>query len=346
MKKKLSLAVCMLLVFALVLTGCSGAASPAASPDSSSAPAASATASAGDVDWPTKPITLLVGYSAGGSSDLGARFLATALEKQLGQPVIVENKPGSGSWVAWNQLLYNTPKDGYTFALTNLSVLFGAYDEKNPRKETMDDFELMANQAIDYQVIAIRSDETRFTDFASLVEYSKNNDLLVAAASTGITSGEGSVAKMMEKEFGSKITLVPVEGAKDAETMFVSKNTDILFNNVGDTTNSHKKGDYKVIVVFGKERSTMLPDVPTAIETGLCDYVSFSARGYGYAKGVAPSIVEKMTAALAKAIEDPECVKNMNDMGVEIKLYTGDEYKELLRNQLDTRLEIWGIPKK
>jgi len=53
-----------------------------------------------------------------------------------------------------------------------------------------------------------------------------------------------------------------------------------------------------------------------------------------------------MTAALAKAIEDPECVKNMNDMGVEIKLYTGDEYKELLRNQLDTRLEIWGIPKK
>jgi len=296
--------------------------------------------------WPNKPVTLMVGYSAGGSSDLGARFLARSLEKELGQPVVVENKPGSASWVAWNQLLYNIPKDGYTFALTNLSILFGAYDEKNPRKETIDSFELMANQAIDYQVIAIRSDETRFSDFKSLIEYSKKNDLLVAAASTGITSGDTSIGKMMENEFGSKITIVPVAGSKDAETMFVSKNTDILFGNVGDTTVGHNSGSFKIIVVFGEERSMQIPEVPTAIETGLCDYVSFSARGYSYAKGVDPSIVEKMTKALAKAIEDPECVANMNKMGVEVKLYTGEKYKNLLNKQLDQRLKIWGVVKK
>lgn len=345
MKKQIKVLISILLVLVLTLTGCGSAGSAAPAEASGQTQASNSPAAAGD-NWPTKPITLIVGYSAGGSSDLGARFLATALEKQLGQPVIVENKPGSGSWVAWNQLLYNTPKDGYTFALTNLSVLFGAYDDANPRKETIDDFEILANQAIDYQVIAIRSDETRFNDFESLIEYSKNNELLVAAASTGITSGDGSIAKMMEKQFGSKITIVPVEGSKDAETMFISKNTDLLFGNVGDTAVGHNSGSYKVIVVFGEERSAMLPDVPTAIETGLTDYISFSARGYSYAKGVDPSIVKKMTEALSKAIEDPECVKNMNDMGVEVKLFTGEEYKEILQDQLDLRLKIWDIPAK
>lgn len=342
MKKQMYIVTSILLALVLSLTGCGSA-------DQKDIPVTNAksdTSSSDDIKWPTKPITLLVGYSAGGSSDLGARYLAAALEKQLGQPIVVENKPGSGSWVAWNQLLYNTPKDGYTFALTNLSVLFGAYDDVNPRKETIEDFEILANQAIDYQVIAIRSDETRFTDFASLVEYSKKNELLVAAASTGITSGDGSIAMMMEKEFSSKFTVVPVEGSKDAETMFISKNTDVLFGNVGDTYIGNNNGSYKVIIVFGEERSSMLPDVPTAKETGLVDYVSFSARGYSYPKGVDPAIIKKMTEALTMAIEDPECVAAMTKMGVETKLYTGDEYKNLLQDQLEMRLEIWDVPLK
>jgi tripartite-type tricarboxylate transporter receptor subunit TctC len=296
-------------------------------------------------DWPAKPVTLLVGYSAGGSSDLGARFLAQSLEKYLGQPIVVENRPGSASWIAWNQLLHNTPKDGYTFALTNLSMVYGAYDQTNPRKETIDDFELLANQAIDYQVVAIRKDETRFSDYATLIEYTKKNDVLVAAPSSGIMSGEASIGKMMEKDFGSKIIIVPVEGSKDAETMFISKNTDVLFGNVGDSAIGHKNGDFKVIVVFAEERSKMLPDVPTAKELGLGDYVSFSARGYSYARGVDPAIAAKMRDALAKAIDDPEHIKRMNEMGAEVKLYVGDEYRSVLEGQLDSRLEIWGISK-
>lgn len=339
------IAIILVTLFSLAaLAGCTQTATPADTTPASTSGTDSTTAPT--IDWPTKPITLLIGYSAGGSSDLGGRILAATLEKYLGQPVIVENVPGSGSWIAWNQLLYNRPKDGYTFALTNLSMLYGAYDEANPREETIDDFEVMANQAIDYQVISIRSDETRFTDFASLIEYAKENELLVACSSTGVTSGDGTIAKMLEKEFGCKITIVPVEGSKDAETMFISKNTDLLFGNVGDALIGNQNGDFKTIVVFGEERSELMPDVPTAIETGICDYVSFSARGYSYAKGVDSAIVAKMTDALAKAIEDPECAQKMNEMGVEVKLYTGEEYLELLESQLDDRLEIWGIAKK
>ena len=210
-------------------------------------------------DWPTKPITLICGYGAGGSSDLGCRYLAAALEKQLGVPIVVENRPGSSSWVAWNRFLHNTPADGYTFALVNLSAIFGHYDETNPRKETIDDFELMANQAIDYQVIAIRPDETRFTDYKSLLEYAKTHELLVAAAGTGIASGEASVAKMMEKWHGAKVSVVPVSGASETNTMFISGNVDFLIANVGDVVLNPE--NFKNVVVFAPKRVAQLPDV-------------------------------------------------------------------------------------
>lgn len=295
-------------------------------------------------DWPNKPITLLVGYSAGGSSDLGARYLSSALEKELGQPVIVENVPGSGSWLAWNQLLNSSENDGYTFALVNLNAMYGHYDEANPREATIDDFELLANHVIDYQVVAIRSNETRFTDFTSLVEYSKTTPIIVAASSTGIVSGDASVAKMMEMDYGSQITIIPVDGSSDAEAMFLAGETDVLFGNVGDVMEASDNG-YKVVVCFSEERSKYLPDVPTAGELGLGEYVSFSARGYAYMKGVDEEIVAKMTQALEIAYNDDEYQTNMSNMGAELVLVTDEDYYNLLIDQLDRRLNYWGVSK-
>lgn len=345
MKKFAALILSLAMTLSLAACGGSPAASaPAASKPAASAPAASAPSTTGGTDWPTKPITLLCGYSAGGSSDLGCRYLADALKNELGQPVIVENVPGSGSWLAWNQLLQNTDPDGYTFALVNLSALFGHYDETNPRETTIDDFELLANHVMDYQVLCIRNDETRFTDYASMVEYCKTNPLIMASATTSITSGDGTVAKMLEKDHGCKLTVIPVDGASDATTMFLAGETDILSGNVGDVMDAEENG-YHPIVVFAPERSHFLPDVPTAAETGVDEYESFSARGYAYMKGVDPAIVERMTEALTKVFDDPDYQKNMAAMGAELVLYTGDEYRQLLDDQLETRLRLWDVAK-
>ncbi len=337
MKKVLSI----LLVLTIALAGCGGQGS---APAASSGNTPGSTPAAQGNEWPNKTITLLCGYSAGGSSDLGARYLAEALKKDLGVPVIVENVPGSGSWLAWNQLLQNTAPDGYTFALVNLSALYGHYDETNPREATIDDFELLANHVMDYQVLAIRNDETRFSDYASLVQYAKNNPLILASATANITSGDATVAKHLEQNHGCKLTVVPVDGASDATTMFLAGETDILSANIGDVMDAEENG-YHPIVVFAPERSAYLPDVPTAIETGLDDYVSFSARGYAYMKGVDPAIVERMTTALIKAFDDADYKKNMAAMGAQLELYTGDDYYSLLMDQLETRLELWGVAK-
>jgi len=97
---------------------------------------------------------------------------------------------------------------------------------------------------------------------------------------------------------------------------------------------------------MSEERLPSLPDVPTEIELGMGDYVSFSARGYAYMPGVDEDKREVMMTALANAFEDEEYQKNMAAMGAELKLCTGQEYYDLLKDQLDQRLEIWGVEKK
>lgn len=343
MKKLLSMLLSVAMVFSLAACGNNQQSGNSTSAGSSNSGSVSTPAKT-DGTWPNKAITLLCGYSAGGSSDLGCRYLAEALKKDLGVPVIVENVPGSGSWLAWNQLLHNTDPDGYTFGLVNLSALYGHYDETNPREDTIDDFELLANHVIDYQVLCIRSDETRFSDYASLVAYAQENPLVMASATTSITSGDGTVAKMLEKEHGCKLTVIPVDGASDATTMFLAGETDFLSANVGDVMEAEENG-YKPIVVFADERSDFLPDVPTSKETGVDDYVSFSARGYAYMKGVDQAIVDRMIQALETAFNDPDYQKNMAAMGAELKLYTGDDYKQLLADQLDSRLDLWDVQK-
>lgn len=344
MKKLISMLLSAAMVLSLAACGSNTAPSGSGNGAGSGTPAGSNAGTQTGGDWPTKTITLLCGYSAGGSSDLGCRYLAEALKDDLGVPVIVENVPGSASWLAWNQLLQNTEPDGYTFALVNLSALYGHYDETNPRETTIDDFELLANHVIDYQVLAIRSDETRFTDYASLVEYAKTNPLILASASSSITSGDATVAKMLEQYHGCQLTVIPVDGAGDATTMFLAGETDILSANVGDVMDAEDNG-YKPIVIFAPERSEYLPDVPTSKETGVDEYISFSARGYAYMPGVDPAIVAKMQEALTKAFENEDYQKNMAAMGAQLELYTGDEYKQLLNDQLETRLELWGVSK-
>ncbi len=299
-----------------------------------------ALASPADGKWPTNPITILVGYSAGGSADIMCRYVAEALKKDLGVPVIVENLPGSGSWLAWNRLLHTTRPAGYTMTQINLSAMFGHYDETNPREDTIDDFELLANHVIDYQVLCIRTGETRFHDYKSMIEYAQKEPIIMGANTVGITSADATFRKMLEKVHNCQVVIVPTDGNSNIMAMFLAGETDILTANVGEMTDPEENG-YKPIVIFAPERSELLPDVPTSAELGLDDYVDFSCRGFGYMKGVDPAIVERMRQALVNAFNDPDYRKNLLATGAQMKLYVGEEYKKLLNDQLAGRLSLF-----
>lgn len=296
------------------------------------------------VDYPTKPITLMLGFSAGGSSDVMVRILANTMEKYIGQPVVVVNKPGAGGWVAWEELAKSVEPDGYTFSLINSpNITLGAYDPVNPRSFTIDDYDLLANQVTDYSVLSIRKDETRFTDLASLVEYAKNNTLLSACSATGIISDDATVTEYFNMNYGTDFQIVQTGGAKESETMFLSGDSDVLASNIGDILPQYKNGDYKVIAVFAPERVELMPDVPTAKEQGFGDIAMYSARGYALPKGVDPAIRAILMDALSKSINDPEVVNKLIELGAQTHYLEGQEYYEFLQQNIINSKQIYGV---
>ena len=330
-KKYLCLVIALSIVFAFA-TGCSQKGSEAKSETGGSTN-----------NYPTKPITINVGFSAGGSSDVMVRLMASAMEKYIGQPVVVVNKPGAGGFVVWEELAKSVKPDGYTFALINTpNLTLGSYDTVNPRTLTIDDFDLLANQVSDYSVLCLRNDETRFSDLPSLIEYAKNNTVLSASSSQGIISDDATVTEYFNINEGTDFQIIQTAGAKDNETMFLSKNSDILVGNIGDVLSAYKSGNYKVIAVFAPERVDLLKDVPTAKEMGF-DFYMFSARGYALPKGVDPAIKAKLLEALKSAINDPAVKDKLSEMGAVTDYKEGQEYYDFLINNIDNSKQIYGI---
>ena len=297
-----------------------------------------------EIDYPKKPITLMLGFSAGGSSDVMVRILANTMEKYIGKPVVVVNKPGAGGWVCWEELAKSVKPDGYTFSLINSpNISLGAYDTVNPRTLTIEDFDLLANQVTDYSVIAIRKDESRFTDLASLVEYAKNNTMLSACSATGIISDDATVTEYLNMYYDTDFQVIQTAGAKDSETMFLSGNSDILVANIGDILPQYKNGEYKIIAVFSPERVDLMPDVPTAKESGFGDILMYSARGYALPKGVDPAIREILLDALKKSINDPEVKDKLLELGAVTDFKEGQEYYDFLNSNIENSKKIYGI---
>lgn len=336
MSKKL---ISLFIVFTMLIVFTVGCSSKTTEPAKATAETSSSTSS-----YPNKPVTLNLGFSAGGSSDVMVRLLANSMKKYLGQPVVVVNKPGAGGWVCWEELLKSVKPDGYTFALINSpNVILGAYDKVNPRTYTIDDFDLLANEVTDYSVICIRNDEKRYTDLPSLIEYAKKNTVLSACSAVGILSDDATVTEYFNLNSNTDFQIVQTAGAKDSETMFISGNSDVLVANIGDVLTAYKNGDYKVIAICASKRSDLIPDVPTVSELGLGDFYMFSARGYALPKGVDPAIKEKLMSALKSAINDPEVVNKLNELGAQTDFKEGQEYYDFLKANVDNSKKIYGI---
>ena len=339
MKKLFALATACAL--ALSLAACSSNSSSTTTTSSTGSTSTTNTTATTD-DFPSETITLVCPFSAGGGTDIGARNMALTLSEQLGVNVVVENPTGSGGWVGWTDLLTGDYSDGYTIGLINHNFALGEYDPENPRDYNLDDVQLLCNQVFDYDVLAIRADETRFTDIESFIEYAKSNPILISAQATGITDGEATKAEWFNKTFGTQITVIPVDGASDSRGMFLAGDTDILFGSISDVMASYQSGEMKILCLFADERSDFMPEVPTVEEVTGERFVAFAARGYFYPKGVSADKVEFMTNALLTAMEDPTYIENMAALGLQLDNTANDAFKDVLLSQVNTRLEVWG----
>lgn len=291
--------------------------------------------------YPTGPITVIVSFAPGGGTDLGARMLLPHAEKDLGVPMTVVNKSGGGGWVGWNDLL-SAKTDGYTIAYINTPNLMTGY--LNPsvkRNKSLNDFEVLANHVVDYGALAIRPNEKRFTNIKEMLEYAKTNE--VTCTTTGPASDDHIALLKINKAFGTKLVAVHTKGAAEGKSSVMGGHIDVYAANVGEVTIPHKDKELKVIGILSPERTKFLPDVPTLDESGYKGIYSWSARGLAAKKGISSEQRDKLVAAFEKAMKNPEHIKKMEEMGLEVKFLKGQDYIKLLKADEDGVRSVFDL---
>jgi tripartite-type tricarboxylate transporter receptor subunit TctC len=275
---------------------------------------------AGAADFPQKgkAIQVLVGFAAGGSSDAGARILASGMEKELGTSVVVVNKPGASSQIAYTTLTQAKP-DGYTIGNTNFpSAVVSYLDPARKATYTRKDFELLALHVIDPGLIAVKKDSPIKT-LKELIESAKANPKKVRISTTGIQSDEAFGLLQLQKMTGAQFAMVHFsQGSAPAMTAFLGGKIDAFCGNVGDLLSQYKSGEVRILGIMDDQQSPFYPGVKTFEEQGYKLYSS-SSRGFAAPAGTPKEMVNTLSESIKKAVATEDHKKRMADMGLTIR---------------------------
>jgi tripartite-type tricarboxylate transporter receptor subunit TctC len=277
-------------------------------------------------DFPTRPVQFMVAFPAGGSTDIGARIVASIAEKMLGQPIVVVNKGGAGGQVGWTEMVRQRP-DGYYIGYINLPATNTVIlDPDRKAIFTEKDFTPIINQVLDPGVIWVRADSP-YKTVHDLIDAARKAPNTIRTATTGILSDDHLAVLMLEEAApGAVFRLVHLDGGATQFKEIMAGNIDVAFDNVGSIVPRVKSGEVRALTVMDSERSKFLPDVPTTKELGYPTVISSSTRGIAGPKGMPEPVVNKLRDVLKKAMDDPEHVSKLESQGLAIKIMVGEEY--------------------
>ena len=327
----LALAALVASLSACAPTGSSPGAAPA-SPTTISTATAAAAATAPQsptavpkVDYPTKPITFMIPWPAGGTTDIGGRIIAAAAEKIFGQPITVLNKPGASGQVGWAEMALQKP-DGYYIGMINLPLLNTAIlDPERKATFDIDSFIPIMNQVIDPGVLFVRPDSP-YKSIKDIVDDAKARPNQIKCGTSGFLSDDHLAILMLEQAAGIKLAPVHFDGDAPKVSALLGGHIDVAWLNVGGFAPQVKSGQVRAIAVLDRERSKFLPDVPTSVEQGYPTVINVVTRGIAAPKGVPQPIVKKIEETFVKAAQSPEHVQKMEEAGYVVKIMVGDEY--------------------
>ena len=278
--------------------------------------------------FPDRSINLMVAFPPGGSTDIGARIVASLAEKLIGQPIVVVNKGGAGGQVGWTDLVRQKP-DGYNIGFVNLPATNTAYlDPQRQAIFTEKSFTPIINQVLDPGVVWVAA-SSPYKTLKDIIDAAKAKPGEIRAATTGILSDDHLAILMLEEAVpGMKFRIVHLLGGAAQMKETLGGNVDVSFDNVGSIVKQVRGGQVRALAVMDGERSKFLPDVPTTKELGFATVISSSTRGIAGPKGMKPDVVAKLADTFEKAMKDPEHQKKMDDVGLAVKIMKGADYQK------------------
>ncbi len=266
-------------------------------------------------DYPKRPITIVVPFAAGGPTDLLARLFGQSMSQTLGQPIVIEDVTGAGGSIGAARVARASP-DGYTLVMGNLgthAAAVGMY--KNLSYDPRKDFEPIMLIASTPMVLDVRLGFPAKT-LKEFTDYAKTHQL--TAGSAGIGSISHLTYLLYAKLSGAQIQHVPYRGLSEALNALLAGQIDMIFDQVVTSTPHIKAGKIIPLAVTTEVRAASIPDVPTSVEAGMPDLQTTAWTALFAPKGTPKAIIEKLNAAVDKAMHDPAVMERCKQIGADL----------------------------
>lgn len=285
--------------------------------------------------FPTKPIRLVVPYPPGGGADGNARLLSQPMSAILGQPIVVENKPGASGILAATSVL-QSPADGYTVLFDTFPYVVNAVMHKlsfDPVKDL-----IPVSQAINMPLILVVPADTPFKTLQELLTFAKANPGKLNYGSYGAGGAAHLAAEMLGRDSGIDWVHVPYKGGAPAMADVLAGRLSAYFTNPITGMAHIRSGKIRPLATTGLERMKLLPDVPTVSESGYKGFDVVEWNGFFVPKGTPEDVIQKLSLAVKQATQAAEVQKRMSETGVEPVGNTPKEFAAFLQGQI----EKWG----
>ncbi len=278
-------------------------------------------------DYPSKPVRLVVSFAAGGISDVLARALAIPLSRQLGQQVIVENKPGAGTTIAGDYIAKQAP-DGYTIWLQDVTThaINVALYSKLPY-DSIKDFSYIAMVASTPLMLVVHP-STPARNVRELISVLKANPGKYSYGSSGNGTIVHLSAEMLKSAAGVDVLHVPYKGSNPATAAILGGEVSFVFSTMPPAISNAKAGKLRALAVTTAKRVDAAPEVPTMIESGLRDFEIVLYSGIMGPKGMDRALVRRINAEFAKVVQAPEIRNVYEKIGAEPITMTPEEFEK------------------
>lgn len=284
-------------------------------------------------DYPERPVTVVVPFPPGGSTDITARVTTQKLEQSFGQPLVVENKPGANGSMGASQVARAKP-DGYTLLVGSIGVFaINPVLYKNLSYDPRQHFDLLT--------VAVRTPNALVSrpnfpvgNVQDLIAHLKQNPDKVTFASSGTGSSDHLTAALFWQRTGTTGIHTPYKGGAPAHTDLMGGHVDVSFQNLGAVTNYIKAGQMKLLAVTSDKRIQAFPDTPTLKEAGIEGVEVFSWQAFAAPKGLPTDVKSKLETSLTAALNAPEVKNKFSESGFEVIANSSGEFSTFLEQEI------------
>jgi tripartite-type tricarboxylate transporter receptor subunit TctC len=283
--------------------------------------------------WPDHPVTFVVPFPAGGSTDMVARTVAQKASERLGQPIVIENRSGATGAIGATSVK-RAPADGYTIMVASIGVYAtNPFLQPKLQYDPLNDFDLIT-VAVRAPNVLVANPKFPANTVSELIAELKRAPGKVSFASSGTGSSDHLTAALFWQRSGTAGLHVPYRGGAPAVSDLLAGHVDVSFQNINAVISQIKAGTLKALAVTGETRSPLLPQVPTLGEAGVQGADVFSWQAVAAPKGLPPDVKAKLHAEIVAALNAPDVRPRMEELGFEIVANTPEQFREFLVAEL------------